>query len=148
VSIAQTERVRSRESRGELQNEPSYLPENQLDPISVDADSASLGVEAFVLHMGLRRQPPPFRAQLKLDDLRHIKILGPGPACVDLLGALNLISGFHRDETAIENKLYRATNQLKRLERTRKRGFVRGPESTDVSIHSQPGGGEAEKAMG
>jgi hypothetical protein len=80
---------------GKLQNEPSYLPENQLDPTSVNPDYASLGVDAFVLHMGLQRQPLPFRTQLKLDDLRHSKILGPGPAaCVGSLGAINLISGF------------------------------------------------------
>jgi hypothetical protein len=31
---------------------------------------------------------------------------------------MNLVSGFQRYETAIENKLYRAINQLERLQRT------------------------------
>jgi len=62
------------------------------------------------------------------------------PAAVSALSAMNLVSGFQRYETAIESKLYRAINQLERLQRMRKGEFVPAPESIDVSIHSQAGG--------
>lgn len=56
------------------------------------------------------------------------------PATVTALSAMNLVSGFQRYETAIENKLYRAINQLERLQRSRQGEFVPAPESVDVSI--------------
>jgi hypothetical protein len=84
---------------------------------------------------------PLYRRQLNINDLWHRKILGPEPAaCVGSLGAINLISGFQRYETAIENKLYRALSQLERLQRMRKAEFVSAPESIDVAIHSRPEG--------
>jgi len=62
-------------------------------------------------------------------------------ATVGSVGAINLVSGFQRYETAIENKLCRAINQLERLQRTRRGEFVPAPEALDVSVHS---GGERE----
>jgi hypothetical protein len=60
----------------------------------------------------------------------------PGPsAIVSALSTMNLVSGFQRYETAIESKLYRAINQLERLQRARHGEFVPAPESVDVSIH-------------
>jgi hypothetical protein len=53
---------------------------------------------------------------------------------------MRLASGFQRYETALENKLYRAINQLERLQRTRKGEFVPAPESIDIAIHSRPEG--------
>ena len=46
------------------------------------------------------------------------------PAAVGAVSAINLVSGFQRYETALENKLYRAINQLERLQRTRRGEFV------------------------
>ncbi len=64
--------------------------------------------------------------------------IDPGlPAAVGALGAISLASGFQRYETAIENKLYRAINQLERLQRARRGEFVPAPETLDVSIHSE-----------
>jgi len=74
-----------------------------------------------------------------LGDLSTLFTVEPGmPAAVRALGAINLASGFQRYETAIENKLYRAINQLERLQRSRKGEFVPVPQALDVSIHSQP----------
>lgn len=53
------------------------------------------------------------------------------------LSAINLVSGFQRYETAIENKLYRAIHELEREQRSRKGEFVPAPQSLDVSIHSE-----------
>jgi hypothetical protein len=70
-------------------------------------------------------------------------ILGQGiidegrPAAVGALSAINLVSGFQRYETAIENKLYRAIHELERKQRMRKGEFVPAPQSLDVSIHSE-----------
>ena len=61
-------------------------------------------------------------------------------AVVTALSAMNLVSGFQRYETAIENKLYRAIHQLERLQQTRRGKFVPAPEIVDVSIHSRPEG--------
>jgi hypothetical protein len=45
-------------------------------------------------------------------------------------------SAVQRYETAIENKLYRAINQLERLQRIRKGEPVPAPQSVDVSLHN------------
>ena len=55
-------------------------------------------------------------------------------------GAINLVSGFQRYETSLENKLYRDLNYLERSQRMQKGEFVAAPASIDVSIHSQPVG--------
>lgn len=62
---------------------------------------------------------------------------GVSPA-VGATGAITLASGFQRYETAIENKLYRAINQLERLQRTRRGEFVPAPQTVDLSINSRP----------
>lgn len=58
-------------------------------------------------------------------------------AAVRAVSARHLVSGFQRYETAIENKLCRAINQLERTQRTRRGEFVPAPETLDVSIHSE-----------
>ena len=62
------------------------------------------------------------------------------PAAVGAVSAINLVSGFQRYETALENKLYRAINQLERLQRTRRGEFVPAPQSVDLSINRQERG--------
>ena len=54
------------------------------------------------------------------------------------MSAMKLVSGFQRYETPIESKLYRAINQLERLQRTRRGEFVPPPQALDVSINSRP----------
>jgi hypothetical protein len=81
---------------------------------------------------------PPVKGQ-GMQDILDPGIIEPGmPAAVGALGAINLVSGFQRYETAIENKLYRAINQLERLQRARLGEFVPAPEALDVSINSRP----------
>ena len=76
-----------------------------------------------------------------LFELPESTIIDPGvPAAVGTLGAMSLASGFQRYESAIENKLYRAINQLERLQRTRKGEFVPPPQTIDVAIHSRAEG--------
>ena len=71
--------------------------------------------------------------------LTSAPITDPGqPAAVGALSAISLASGFQRYETAIENKFYRAINQLERLQRTRRGEFVPAPQTVDVSLHSGP----------
>jgi hypothetical protein len=77
---------------------------------------------------------PPVNG-LGLEGLLEPSVAEPGlPATITALSAMNLVSGFQRYETAIENKLYRAINQFERLQRTRQGEFVPAPESVDVSI--------------
>jgi hypothetical protein len=82
---------------------------------------------------------PPVMSTL-IPDLCEPTVIEPGmPTAVGALSAMNLASGFQRYETAIENKLYRAINQLERLQRVRRGEFVPAPESIDVSMHSERG---------
>jgi hypothetical protein len=73
---------------------------------------------------------------VSLESLLEPAIEDPGlPPAVSALGAINLATGFQRYETAIENKLYRAINQLERLQLRRQGEFVPAPEAVDVSLH-------------
>jgi hypothetical protein len=73
-----------------------------------------------------------------LEDVWKPEVIKAGlPAAIGALSATNLVSGFQRYETALENKLYRAINQLERLQRARRGEFVPAPESIDVSMHSE-----------
>lgn len=83
----------------------------------------------------------PVQEQLLPDVLERPIVESELPAAVGSLSAINLVSGFQRYETAIENKLYRAINQLERTQRMRRGEFVPAPAALDVSIHS---GGERE----
>jgi hypothetical protein len=72
-------------------------------------------------------------------ELLEPVVVDPGlPAAVDGQSAINLVSGFQRYETGIENKFYRAIAQLERFQRARLGEFVPVPATVDVSIHSQP----------
>jgi hypothetical protein len=76
---------------------------------------------------------------LDIENILGPTVIEPGrPAAVGALSAINLVSGFQRYETAIENKLYRAIAQLERLQRARQGEFVPAPQIVDVSVHSQP----------
>ena len=82
---------------------------------------------------------PPVKQSL--GDVLEPFIVEPGlPAALSARGAINLVSGFQRYETSLENKLYRDLNYLERLQRMQKGEFVPAPASLDVSIHSQPEG--------
>jgi hypothetical protein len=74
-----------------------------------------------------------------LDEILGPEIIDSGvPAALGALSAVNLVAGFQRYETAIENKLYRAINQLERLQRMRRGEYVPAPQALDVSVHSEP----------
>jgi hypothetical protein len=71
-----------------------------------------------------------------LEDMVEPGVIEEGlPAAVGAVSAINLVSGFQRYETAIENKLYRAINQLERLQRTGRGEFVPAPQTVDLSIN-------------
>ena len=72
-------------------------------------------------------------------ELLEPVVIDPGlPAAVDGQSAINLVSGFQRYETAIENKFYRAIAELERLQRARLGEFVPVPQTVNVSLHPQP----------
>ncbi len=75
---------------------------------------------------------------LNLDLSAPVEVEPGLPAAVGALSAINLVSGFQRYETAIENKLYRSIGQLERLQRARLGEFVPVAQTLDVSVHSQP----------
>ena len=80
---------------------------------------------------------PPIKGE-SLENPFGPAIEDPGlPPAVSAPGAINLVTGFQRYETAIENKIYRAMNQLERLQRVRKGEFVRAPQAVDVSVHME-----------
>jgi len=67
------------------------------------------------------------------------EVIEPGlPAVIGALSAANLVAGYQRYETGIENKLYRAINELERLQRRRGGEYVPAPQALDVSLHSGP----------
>jgi hypothetical protein len=54
-------------------------------------------LESLFLIWSSKDNRPFHGRELKIPDLRHRKILGPGPApCVGPLGVITLISGFQR----------------------------------------------------
>jgi hypothetical protein len=70
-------------------------------------------------------------------DADQIEEVDPGiPARLSADAADALVNTFSRYETAIENKLFRAMNQLERLQRLRHGEHVPAPVSADVGIHS------------
>jgi hypothetical protein len=79
---------------------------------------------------------PPVKGTSLENILLEPRIIDEGwPAAVGAVSAINLVSGFQRYETALENKLYRAINQLERLQRTRRGEFVPAPQTVDLSIN-------------
>ena len=48
-----------------------------------------------------------------------------------------LVNTFQRYETTIENKLYRALNQLERLQRIRRGDKIPAPAALDVNVHHE-----------
>ena len=80
---------------------------------------------------------PPSQERLLQDCLAPVTPELGLSTTVGALSAINLVSGFQRYETAIENKLYRAIHELERRQRRRQGEFVPAPQSLDVSIHSE-----------
>jgi len=76
----------------------------------------------FITGVLIRRRPASF----------------PGLPATMELGAVEALAGtFQRYESAIENKLYRATNQLERLQRIRLGEEVSAPVTVDVALHAE-----------
>jgi hypothetical protein len=70
-------------------------------------------------------------------DADKTEVLDPGiPARLTADTVDSLANSFQRYETAIENKLFRAMNQLERLQRLRDGEHIPAPASADVGIHS------------
>ena len=63
-------------------------------------------------------------------------MLDPGlPAPLPESAVEHLVGRFQRYETAIENKLYRAMNQLERLQRLRLGEKLPAPATLDMGVH-------------
>jgi hypothetical protein len=81
-------------------------------------------------------QLSPVNAIAEMDADQTVEV-DPGlPARLSADAADALVNTFSRYETAIENKLFRAMNQLERLQRLRHGEHVPAPVSADVGIHS------------
>jgi hypothetical protein len=71
-------------------------------------------------------------------DYGKTVVLDPGlPARLSASDVETLVEKFQRYETAIENKLYRALNQLERLQRMRRGDKIPAPASLDVNVHHE-----------
>lgn len=63
-------------------------------------------------------------------------VLDPGlPAQLSTLALDSLVGKFQRYETAIENKLFRAMNQLERMQRIRLGEKLPAPATVEVGVH-------------
>jgi hypothetical protein len=81
---------------------------------------------------------PPELGQTLAESCSDTEVIEPGYlAAIGAVSALNLATGFQRYETAIENKLYRAINELEKLQRIRRGEYVPPPQALDVSINSE-----------
>ena len=69
------------------------------------------------------------------------RVLDPGlPAPMSGESVEALAGTFQRYETAMENKLYRAMNELERLQRMRQGERIAAPATVDVAVHTEGGG--------
>jgi hypothetical protein len=77
-------------------------------------------------------------------------LLDPGlPAPMSGGSVMALAGTFQRYESAMENKLYRAMNQLERLQRMRQGEHISAPASLDVTVHAgEPGAGSFGNSQG
>jgi len=67
-----------------------------------------------------------------------IEVIDPGlPARLSLSAIETLVDKLQRYETAIENKLYRALNQLERIQRMRQGEEIPPPAAVDLGVHSE-----------
>lgn len=82
--------------------------------------------------------PPVLNESLDMDDLYKPRVIDPGlPAPMSGKSVEALAGTFQRYESAIENKLCRAMNQLERLQRMRLGEHVSAPASVDVTVHGE-----------
>jgi hypothetical protein len=82
---------------------------------------------------------PPVRGPGRFGDLADVEgeMIDPGlPAPMSAGSGVALGGIFQRYESAIENKLYRAMNQLERLQRMRQGKPVSAPATVDVAVHA------------
>ena len=87
---------------------------------------------------------PPVFGEVPNDPLKETlgfspvaPLLDPGlPALINSESVEVLVSTFHRYESSIENKLYRAMNQLERLQAIEKVTSCRHQSRVDVAVHS------------
>ena len=72
---------------------------------------------------------------------RERPVLDPGLPATMKAGSVVVLEGiFQRYETAMENKLYRAMNELERLQRMRQGERISAPAVVDVAVHTEGGG--------
>lgn len=91
--------------------------------------------------------PPILGEKITLDfENMDRPVLDPGlPAPMSGRSVEALAGTFQRYESSMEGKLYRAMNQLERLQRMRLGEHISAPASVDVAVHA---GGSAVEAVG
>jgi hypothetical protein len=70
-------------------------------------------------------------------DYGKTVVLDPGLPARLSASNIETLQKFQRYETAIENKLYRALNQLERLQRMRRGDKIPAPATADVIVHHE-----------
>lgn len=89
--------------------------------------------------------PPIYSEGLKF-SLDEPTVIDPGqPAQIGSEGVEALVR-YHRYETANENKLYRAMNQLERVRRIRQGEHLPAPIAVDLALHSENPGVDSARA--
>jgi hypothetical protein len=74
-------------------------------------------------------------------DYGNTVVVNPGlPARLSTSAIEILVEKCQRYETAIENKFYRALNQLERLQRMRRGDSIAAPAAVDVNVHHESDG--------
>lgn len=80
---------------------------------------------------------PPIYGEEPPPSLHERPVIDPGlPAPIESEGVETLVRTFQRYESADENKLYRAMNQVEQIRRIRQGEQVPAPAALDVSVHS------------
>jgi hypothetical protein len=80
--------------------------------------------------------PPKYSEGLSKFPFDHQLIDQGQPARIDSEGVEVLVR-YHRYESANENKLYRAMNQLERIRRIQQGEHVPAPATVDLAVHSE-----------
>jgi hypothetical protein len=86
---------------------------------------------------------PEVRGKSSLERYKdeHEPVLDAGlPAPMSATSVEALSANFQRYESAMENKLYRAMNELERLQRMRQGERIPAPATVDVAVHTESGG--------
>ena len=114
---------------------------------SLNLDNEPREIRVRIVQVG--ESNPPAEDEAPMADPSEVfdrPVIEPGlPALMSGTSVEALAVTFQRYESAMENKLYRAMNQLERLQRMRQGEHVSAPASVDVAVHA---GGKTVASFG